>query len=156
MCDPAVIAKGFFLERDINLINEQYAKIMENQPPGTDIKAVIKDSDSRFGMSGPSFGTGDNDMTTVLPPLHAILNIGSHMVELGYYQNARQAFPNNIPFRGHGQSKVMKQAYTDSRFAFNKKAWLRPLGLPIGQLDAGVGFCSIISKGPILYLVFLS
>ena len=66
MNDPAVIARGFYLERDINLINVQFSQIMENQPPGTDIKDVIKDSDSRFGMTGPSFGTGDNDMTTVL------------------------------------------------------------------------------------------
>ena len=145
MCDPAVIAKGFFLERNINLINEQYAEIMEDQPPGKDIKDVIKDSDSRFGMTGPSFGTGDNDMTTVLPPLHAILNVGSHMAETGYYQNARHAFPNNIPFRGNGKSKEIKEALATSTKGFNFKASQRPLGLPIGQLDAGVGFCSIIS-----------
>ena len=145
MNDPAVIARGFYLERDINLINVQFSQIMENQPPGTDIKDVIKDSDSRFGMTGPSFGTGDNDMTTVLPPLHAILNIGSHMAETGYYQNARHAFPNNIPFRGNGKSEGAKAALVVSTKAFNLKASQRPLGLPVGQLDAGVGFCSITS-----------
>ena len=37
---------------------EQYDSIMENQPPGSDIKDVVKNSDDRGNMTHRAFGTG--------------------------------------------------------------------------------------------------
>ena len=80
-------------------------------------------------------------MTKVLPPLHAIINCGCHLCEVGVYQNARHAFPNSIPFRGKGKNAIIKKALEVSEKALYKKANERPLNIPLGQMGpSGVGF----------------
>ena len=80
-------------------------------------------------------------MTNVLPPLHAKINILGQVLEFGYHQNARHAFPNRIPFRHKHKNKKQKKAYRKAKWRFNRRANKNPLRLPIGQVDRnGVQF----------------
>ena len=84
-------------------------------------------------------------MTKVLTPLHCKINVGSQMLELGYHQNARHAFPDNTPFRGIGKSQDQKDAIEISTKGFQKKAIEGPMRLPIGKMTSK-GSCN---NGPL-------
>ena len=61
------------------------------------------------------------------------------MKEFAIYQNARWAFPDNIPNRGVGNTLEQKQAIYDETHLLNAKANSDPLNLPFGRIGGKGG-----------------